>query len=100
MNAILKAAMSDYAVSGLNGVSYLMQAEHEAAYAVITIGKFAGKRFTNMGLVAHVENELIIIEHDINDKPLVDALVQAGIPREQIVLAYAGEVVRPTHPIG
>jgi hypothetical protein len=27
----------------------------------------------------------------MNNKPLIDALVQAGIPRAQIILAYAGE---------
>jgi hypothetical protein len=35
----------------------------------------------------------VVIEQDVNDKPLVDALVQNGLHREQIVLAYAGEVV-------
>lgn len=29
----------------------------------------------------------------MHNKPLVEALVQAGIPREKIVLAYAGEPV-------
>jgi hypothetical protein len=28
-----------------------------------------------------------------DDRPLVDALIQAGIPREKIVLAYLGEAV-------
>jgi hypothetical protein len=27
------------------------------------------------------------------NKPLVDALVDAGVPRAQIILAYAGEAV-------
>lgn len=29
----------------------------------------------------------------MNNKPLVDALMQAGIPRAQIILGYAGEAV-------
>ena len=40
----------------------------------------------------------IVIERDVNDKPLVDALLQAGIPRKQIVLAYAGEPVNEPVP--
>jgi hypothetical protein len=32
-------------------------------------------------------------EEDPTDKKLVDALLQRGIPREQIVLAYAGEPI-------
>jgi hypothetical protein len=33
----------------------------------------------------------IVIDHDANSDPLVEALLEAGIPRDQIVLAYAGE---------
>jgi hypothetical protein len=45
-------------------------------------------------LMARVVNDQIIIEADTTDKPLVDALmVNAGVPREQIVLAYAGEPI-------
>ena len=36
---------------------------------------------------------MIIIDRDINNKPLIDALVQAGVPRTQIILAYMGEPV-------
>jgi hypothetical protein len=35
----------------------------------------------------------IVIEMDDSNKPLVDALLQAGIPRSKIILAYAGEPV-------
>jgi len=41
--------------------------------------------------MARGENDKVVIEEDLTDKPLVDALIQAGIPREQIVLAYAGD---------
>jgi hypothetical protein len=41
--------------------------------------------------VARLVGDRIIIERDVNDKPLVDALVEAGVPHGQIVLAYAGE---------
>ncbi len=44
-------------------------------------------------LVARVAGDRIIVERDVNDKPLVDALGQAGVPRRSIVLAYAGESV-------
>ena len=45
-------------------------------------------------VMAQIADDCVIIEVDNTDKPLVDALVQQGVPREQIVLAYAGE----THP--
>ncbi len=46
-----------------------------------------------MSLLVRMLGETIVIEHDQNDKPLFEALVQAGIPRTQIVMAYAGEPV-------
>jgi hypothetical protein len=36
-------------------------------------------------------DDTVIIEHDTTDRPLWKELVRAGIPREQIILAYAGE---------
>jgi hypothetical protein len=45
------------------------------------------------GLVARVADGRIVIERDINNKPLVAALVEAGIPRDRIVLAYEGESI-------
>jgi hypothetical protein len=50
----------------------------------------------NTGLIVHCIDNLIIVDRDINNKPLVDALVQAGVPRSQIILAYAGEPVPET----
>jgi hypothetical protein len=44
-------------------------------------------------LLVRLVHDHIVIERDINSKPLVDALMQAGIPRERIVLAYAGEPI-------
>jgi hypothetical protein len=33
----------------------------------------------------------VIIDEDATDRPLYQYLMEAGIPREQIILAYAGE---------
>lgn len=51
------------------------------------------ERITGMGLLVRLVNDHIIVEHDGNDKMLIDALLQAGIPRESIILAYAGESI-------
>ncbi len=42
-------------------------------------------------VLARVVGDKVIIEEDVTDKPLLDALLQRGIPREKIILAYAGE---------
>lgn len=42
-------------------------------------------------MIALLVGDKIIIEEDGTDKPLVDALLQRGVPRDQIILAYRGE---------
>jgi len=95
---ILKRTLEGYTGKALNGYSYLTSSSDESLFTVISVGFARKKRIVNVGLIVQVVGDHIIIERDINDKPLVDALVQAGIPREQIVLAYAGEPVEEPIP--
>lgn len=89
----LKEVMAGYAVKGLNGYSVLTMSADQSVLTIVSTANVKGKRLTTTSLIATVENEQILVEHDINSEPLVDALVQAGIPRSQIILAYAGEPV-------
>ena len=89
----LESVMAGYAGQDLNGHSYLTRSADGQVFTVVSIGTIRGRQFADTNLVAHVTNDRIVIDHDVNDKPLVDALVAAGIPRQQIVLSYAGESV-------
>lgn len=90
----LRDVMRGYAKKGLNGQGYYMENEEHNVFAVISLATMPkAQRIATAGLIVHVVNDKIIIERDMNDKILLDALLQAGIPREQIVLAYAGESV-------
>ncbi len=93
MMTILHQELMLYAKNPLNGVSFLTINQEENAFAVITIAVVPGRRFAEADIIARCDHDLIVIELDVNNKPLVDALVQAGIPREKIILAYAGETV-------
>ncbi len=93
MTNTLRKVIDGYAGKALNGHSYLTISPDEQVFTVVAVGKIEGERFVNVGLVVHLIADRIVIERDVNDKPLVDALIQAGIPRSQIVLAYAGEPV-------
>ena len=91
---LIHRIVAEYAKPALTGESsYLTQSDDGKILSVFDIRTIDGRSRADTGLVVRVEGKYIIIEHDMNDKPLVDALVQAGIPREQIVLAYAGEPV-------
>ncbi|MCE7946347.1 MAG: hypothetical protein DYG88_02860 [Chloroflexi bacterium CFX4] len=90
---IVQQAVSDYAGEAGNGQLYMTVSPDGSLFTVIGIGALAGQRFITVGLVARLAGDLVVIERDQNDKPLVEALLQAGIPRKQIILAYAGEPV-------
>ncbi len=83
--------MEGYAGRVLNGYSYLMSSDDGTVFAIVSIGHVRDRRIVDTGLVARLEGERIIVERDVNDKPLVDALVEAGVQRGHIVLSYAGE---------
>ena len=88
---VLTEVMSGYAGRDLNGESFLTHNDDQTVLSVISIGTVREQHFAVASLVARVEEGRVIIEQDINDKPLVDALIVAGVPRSRIVLAYAGE---------
>ena len=85
--------LAGYTGKAFNGYSYLTSSSDQQHFVVTSVGYVQGKRVVNTGLVVQCINNKIIIDRDINNKPLVDALLQAGIPRSQIILTYTGEPV-------
>ena len=88
LKPILVEEMQKYAGKGLNAYSYLTENEAEQIYTVIDIAMVRGKRIVGTVLVAHLQDDQIVIELDHNNKTLVDALESRGVPTEQIMLAY------------
>jgi len=91
---ILQEVIAEYEGKALNGYSYLTRNQAEDVFSVVSVGEFKGQRIVDMGLVVRLVDNTIIIERDANDKPLVDALLQAGVPRENIILAYGNESLK------
>lgn len=96
LRAILEDTLSSYAGEALNGHLYLTKSNEDALFSIMSIAKVRNETIIETGIVARIIADTIIIEEDINNKPLVDALVQNGIDRQQIVLAYAGEAIPTT----
>ena len=90
---ILVNVLNGYVSKGLNGYTELTRNIDENLFTLIATGHNNQKRFTFTALIVQIIADTIIIEEDRNSKPLVDALVQAGISRKNIILAYAGEKV-------
>jgi XisI protein len=93
LTSVVRTAVMGYARKGLNSQSHLTHNDDDTVFSVVTVTQ---KNTSFVSLLVRVAGETVIIEQDRNDKPLVDALVQAGIPRSQIILAYAGEPVPAT----
>ena len=69
-------------------------------YAVVAVPENANLRPTWVPVMARIMDGIVIIDEDTSvDKPLYQALmVNGGIPREKIVLAYKGETL-PADPL-
>src|SRR5262245_39449095 len=62
-------------------------------YAVNAVDYPSRKEVAGVVILVRIVGDKVVIEEDSTNKPLVDALIQRGIPREQIILAYRGEPI-------
>ncbi len=90
---MVKQAVFGYAGGGSNLKTFRMSDEENQVYGVTIIDYPIHRRDAGILVMARIDGDQVIIEEDTTDKPLLDALIQAGVPREKIVLAYAGEAV-------
>jgi hypothetical protein len=88
---LVKEVVFGYATAGLKLRTFALSNEEQAAYAVIVVDWPERHRPAGVVVLTRVEGDQVIIEEDLTDRPLVEALVNAGIPRERIVLKYAEE---------
>jgi hypothetical protein len=90
---LVQDAIGQYVGPLYKGNLYTAYDDDRNHYSLIAIPD-ANKTFKpSIILFARVVDERVFIDVDFTDRPLVDALVHAGIPREKIVLTYAGEAV-------
>lgn len=84
----VKQVVFSYAAKGLNLRTYALANEEQGVYAVNVIDWPKRLRSAGVVVIARVEGDKVIVEEDLTDRPLVEALARAGIPREKIVRAY------------
>jgi hypothetical protein len=83
-----------YAGHTHDAVLYTLFDDQQQRYGVVVIPIQEQDRPAWLTVFARVEGDYIIIEEDSAiDSPLHEALMAAGIPRENIILAYKGEVM-------
>ena len=90
---IVRAEVRKYAGSGrgANIRLYPILDDEHATYTVNAIAHPRRDELADVVVLARIVKDIVVIEEDMTNKQLVDALIQAGIKREQICLAYAGD---------
>jgi hypothetical protein len=88
---IVQREVEAYERPVLLGLSYAISDLERQRYAVLIFPDASHKFKSGIVVMARIVDDTVIIEHDTTDRPLWKELVRAGIPREQIILAYAGE---------
>jgi hypothetical protein len=89
----VQRVLEAYAGPAANGDVYLTISPDAQTFTLTAVGTLQGKRFINTGIMLRVEQDHILVLRDQTDKPVVDALVQAGIPKQHIILIYANEAL-------
>lgn len=97
---ITRREVSLYAAPSDTAVLYPLIDDVHRHYAVLVVNNERPPHAKSTGIVvmARVVGEYVVIEEDRTDKPLHEALmVNGGVPREKIILAYKGEKL-PDNP--
>jgi hypothetical protein len=96
LKQIVEKEMREYAGEGLNGTTHFTKSDDQSVMSIVFAGKIRGENFTATSIMVRIVGTQVIIVDDRTNKPLVDALIQAGIPRKQITLIYEGESFQET----
>lgn len=92
LTGIVKREVEDYARGGWwKGASYAVSDQERQLYAVVFVPDRPRPFPARIVVMARVVGDSVIIDEDTTDRPL--ELVRAGVPRERIVLLYAGETL-------
>jgi hypothetical protein len=93
LTPIVQREVADYAGPAFNDTTYYVEDQKHQIYTVIIVSNDDHPPYSRTAVVvmARIVADKVIIDEDITDRPLYEELLRAGIPREKIVLAYAGE---------
>jgi len=92
LTSVVQHEVEDYARGEtFGGFTYPITDVEKQAYTVLIVPDQPKKHHAVVVVAARIVNDKVIIDEDITDRPLWEELVRAGIPREQIILTYAGE---------
>ncbi|MCA0458245.1 MAG: XisI protein [Chloroflexi bacterium] len=99
LGEITRREVEKYVGHTHGAVMYSLFDDKQQRYGVVIIPEADSERPAYVAVMARIVGSYIVIDEDGTlDKPLYQALmVNAGIPRDQIVLAYKGEKLPHIH---
>lgn len=99
LNVTVQREVEDYARGGdWKATTYPVSDPVRQTYAVVVVPDRPRPFPARIVVMARVVDDHVIIDEDTTDKPLFEELMRAGIPREKIVLLYAGETYGEVTP--
>ena len=92
VHTIVADEVRAYATDAFKGKLYFNQSDDDL-FSVIFVpdDDYPVEINTDIIIAARLVDGYILIERDDTDRPLYKELMRRGIPREQIILRYAGE---------
>ena len=93
LELIVQSEIKKYLATSFTSTLYDLFDDEQKRYAIVTIPKGIPHPYpARVVVMAQIITDRIVILEDVTDKPLSEALmVNGGVPREQIILAYRGE---------
>lgn len=89
---LVQREVEDYARGGSwKAIAYPVSDPFRLTYTVLHIPDYPRPFHAAIVVAARIVDDHVVIDEAITDRPLVNALIEAGIPREKIICTYAGE---------
>lgn len=93
LTTILRREVSDYSGPALKATTHYIEDAARQIYTVVVVPDLPRPFHARVIVMARIVEDKVVIDEDTTDRPLVDELVRAGVPRERITLLYAGETL-------
>jgi hypothetical protein len=87
----VRNVVQDYSGLSIGSTTYAVNDDEQQMYTVVIVPDHPRRFKARVMVMARVVDDKVIIDEDTTDRPLVSELLQAGIRREKIVLAYLPE---------
>lgn len=92
LDAIVAREVADYAhAEGYKDTSYYLEDREKHVFSVVVVpdADHPLLKAPRVMLLVRLDEDQVLIETDTTDKPLLEELIRAGVPREKITVRLA-----------